>query len=107
MDAVVLDRIRLLSNEQSSATTFTEAIVEQMYLANGSSIPDTVAEIWEVKAARSATLVDISEAQSSRKASQVSSNALAMAARYRDQAAGGSTGTGTRRGAVTRPIERA
>lgn len=42
-----------------------------------------VAVVWEIKAGRYAELVDVTEAGSSRKLSDLSKNALAMSTKYR------------------------
>lgn len=68
-------------------TTYSDADLSNK-IDNGGSINAVAADIWEEKSAMYSEMVDISEAGSSRKNSQLSSNARAQASYFRQQAAG-------------------
>jgi hypothetical protein len=73
--------LRLLTDEPST-TPYSDAVLSARIDAAGGDVRAVAADIWREKAAGYATLVDISEAGSSRKNSQLYSNALSMAASF-------------------------
>lgn len=75
-------RVRGFANEPT-ASAYSDAAILLM-LGEEGSVEATVARIWREKAGRWAHLVDVSESGSSRKFSDLSKNAAAMAKMYGD-----------------------
>lgn len=97
----VLQELRRYIGDQDSPQTYDDAQLTE-YLDNNNGIPTTAAHaIWLDKAATAADLVDISEAGSSRKNSQLYQQAMEQARRFEPSSAS------TRRAPISRPIERA
>lgn len=84
-------------------TTYTDEALNALIDEQGGDINLVAAGIWEEKASQFTEMVDISEAGSSRKNSQLMKNATGMAAYYR----GLSPETQTDGRPRTRPIVRA
>lgn len=83
--------VRRLVNEPTTDVFSDNDIMDLAAAVTEEGIVNTnslVASIWRVKAARYAELVDVSEAGSSRKFSDLHKNALTMAAKYEGLAAG-------------------
>ena len=103
MDAATLATLRRYIAEPTT-TTYTDVILNEIYIAVGSNVNVAAAEVWREKAARAAVLVDTSEGASSRKMSQVFAQAMKQAEFY------GGTGSPATpvivRKATTRAIER-
>jgi DNA polymerase III delta prime subunit len=89
---------------EPTEANYTDALLDSIYDGQGGDLEAAASEIWLDKAAKSATLVDISEGNSSRKNSQVYNQALKQATFFGASAAAVST-AGTR-SARTRAIER-
>jgi hypothetical protein len=89
---------------EPDATTYTDQALNDLYDANDGDVNVTAAEVWMEKAAKAAVLVDTTEGASSRKNSQVYSQALQQATYFRD---GSATATATTTRSVgTRAIVR-
>lgn len=89
---------------EPTEANYSDVLLNQIYDGAGGDLEAAASEIWLDKAAKAATLVDISEGNSSRKNSQVYNNALKQATFFGASAASVST-AGTR-SARTRAIER-
>lgn len=77
-------RLRLMIDETDSAVYTDEmlgSIIDQAEL----DLDTAASEVWQQKAARFSTLVDTTESGSSRRMSQLASNALAQAKFYGDK----------------------
>lgn len=90
---------------EPDTTTYSDDDLNTRLDANGGDTDKVAAIIWREKAASYSELVDISEAGSSRKNSQLYQNALAMAKTYED--ASSVTAPVAGEYATTRPIRRA
>jgi hypothetical protein len=78
--------LRLLIDEPSS-TFYTDQMLASLVDQAESNLNAAASDIWQQKAARFSTLVDITESGSSRKMSNLYSNALAMAKHFADESA--------------------
>lgn len=67
---------------ESDESMWTDIVLGQRIDANAGDLNITAANLWRAKASHYAEMVDISEAGSSRKNSQLYKNALEMAAYY-------------------------
>jgi hypothetical protein len=103
MDTTTMSTLRRFIAEYDQ-TLYSDALLNDMYDANDGDVNITAAEVWSEKAARAATLVDTSEGPSSRKMSQVYSQAKEQAAFYGSGT--GATSAPVTRSARTRAIER-
>lgn len=103
MDPTTLATLRRFIAEPDAAT-YTDAVLNDMYDANGGDLNVTAAEVWSDKAAKASILVDTAEGSSSRKNSQVFDHALKQAAYYSGNANAATALTA--RSATTRPIVR-
>jgi hypothetical protein len=93
--------LRHMTDEQDE-TIYGNQFLEDL-LTSAGSVTAAAAQLWGMKAAKYAALVDTSEAGASRKMSQLASQAQAMATHYGgSSAAGGSSDRVT----VTRQIVR-
>jgi hypothetical protein len=99
-----LARLRRAIDEMSTAM-YSDAALQEMFLAYGEDFNLTVSAAWDEKAAGASALVDTSEGQSSRKMSQAAGAALKMSAIWRSRSESIVPSAGTGR-AKTRPIER-
>lgn len=105
-DADTLARLRRYIAEPTQAN-YADDVLSNMYDDALGDLNVVAAEVWREKAGKAASLVDISEGASSRKMSQVTENAMKMAAQFTSLTTGdGGTGTTTTRSARTRAIER-
>ena len=95
--------LRHMIDEQDE-TTYGNAFLEDL-LASAGSVAAAASQVWGMKAAKYAALVDTAEAGASRKMSQMATQATSMAKHYADEA-GGSVGGASTRFAVTRAIVR-
>lgn len=102
-DAEILARLRRYIAEPVDSVIYTNQVLSDMYDLNAGDVNVTAADVWSEKAGKAALLVDISEGASSRKNSQVMSNALKQAAHYSGSS---SDATGSGRSVKTRAIER-
>lgn len=75
--------LRLKINEPDDVEPYTDAKLDALIDAASGDTDAVAADIWAQKASQYAELVDISEAGSSRKNSQLYKNALEMAAHFR------------------------
>lgn len=73
--------------DEPDATLYTDMVLSTRIDGAAGDIRTVAAEIWREKAASYASLVDITEAGSSRKNSQLYVNAIAMAKSYEEEAA--------------------
>lgn len=89
---------------EPTEATYSDALLDQIYDGAGGDLEAAASEVWLDKAAKAAILVDVSEGNSSRKNSQVYTNALKQATFFGASAA--DTSTAGVRGARTRAIER-
>lgn len=94
-------RLRSMVGEDTQ-DNYTDSMLDAMLVRNGDDLDLTAAEVWREKAASYAELVDVNNAGSSRKLSQLYDRAVAQAALHEDR--GGFT---QGRSARTRAIERA
>lgn len=100
-----LSMIRHYADELTDET-YGDSFINDLFQVNGQSIYGAAAALWEVKASSFASLVDVSEAGSSRKLSDLRKNALEMAAYFKgkaDEESGSSSGTRPRTRAIVRP----
>ncbi len=94
--------LRLLIAEAGETTYTDEVLGDRIDAANG-DLNLVAMEVWTEKASKFSTLVDITEGGSSRKNSQLASNALTMAAHFRGIVEDGTPGVrGTRIKKLTR-----
>jgi hypothetical protein len=89
-------QVRLNTNEADDALPWTDAVLGDLIDTTG-SVNAASAEVWTVKAAQFAELVNTTEAGASYAFSDLHKNALAMA-----KAFGGSTTTGSGSSGVVR-----
>lgn len=82
-----LDQLRRMIGDEVAPNLYTDADLAQYLDANDGDFTVTAGKLWREKAATFAKSVDISEAGSSRKMSDLFDNALAMAKWYEDQTA--------------------
>jgi hypothetical protein len=82
-----LTRLRQFINE-SDETNFTDeellAILEGWTVDGNTNVNSAASEVWMMKAAKYAALVDITESGSSRKLSGLQANALKMSKWFKD-----------------------
>lgn len=83
MAAEQVVQVRLNIAEPDETGGWTDARIQSVLDAYDQDVNASSGYIWSVKAAETATLVDISENGSSRKMSDVHKNALAMTTYYR------------------------
>ena len=74
-------RLRSAIGEVGS-TEYSDSLLRALLLRNDNDVNQTAADIWGEKAAAYAELVDVSEAGSSRKLSQLYDRAIAQAGKY-------------------------
>lgn len=86
--------------------TYSDALLAAYLERNLSDVAVTAAQIWQEKAAAYAELVDVTEGSSSRKMSQLHTQALKQVSMYGGDLTGGSSSSGAA-SATTRAIERA
>jgi hypothetical protein len=103
MDATTMATMRRYIAEPDT-TTYSDAALDAIYDANGGDVNLAAAEVWTEKASAAATLVDMSEGDSSRKNSQVHAQALKQSELFRGSAS--TTTAAATRSARTRAIER-
>lgn len=96
-------RLRVMVDEPTS-TTYDDAALDAFILDAGGSLNIAAASIWNEKAAKYASLVDVKEGSSSRSMGDLYRQALDMASGF--QKAADDTKARTKR-AGTRAIERA
>lgn len=96
-----LAMLRHMTDEQDE-TTYGNAFLEDLITSAG-SVTAAAAQVWSMKAAKYAALVDTAEAGASRKMSQLATQAQAMATHY---GGGGAAVGASDRFAVTRQIVR-
>lgn len=84
-DAQVAE-LREMISEPDNQDPWTDAVLKDRIDTAQGDLNITAATIWQRKAATYSEMVDISEAGSSRKNSQLMANALRMAQFYRDAA---------------------
>lgn len=75
-------RLRRLIGEPDNVEPWTDAVLAQM-IDDAIDLNSAALEVWESKAASSATMVDTAESGSSRRMSQVHDQALKMIAYFR------------------------
>lgn len=104
--------VRRLANEPTAAVFSDSDIMDLAAAVTEDGVVNVnalVAAIWRIKAARFSELVDVSEAGSSRKFSDLHKNALAMAATYDKRAVetevGVALGVRPTTRAIVRPTE--
>jgi preprotein translocase subunit SecA len=90
---------------EPTQAVYTDDALDLLYDNNLGDINATAAEVWSEKAAQAAILVDTSEGDSSRKNSQVFTQAQQQAKMFDARAA--TVSPSTARSATTRAIERA
>ena len=77
-----ISAVRLLIADNTPPYAFSDEEISAAIDANDGDLRKTSGGFWESKAARYSTMVDISEAGSSRKNSGLFSNAVAMAKHF-------------------------
>lgn len=82
-----LKTLRRMIGDEVAPNLYSDADLAAYLNANAGDFTITAGKIWREKAATYAKSVDISEAGSSRKMSDMFDNALAMAKWYEDQTA--------------------
>lgn len=102
-EAATIADLRRLINQPTNTDPWTDAVLSARIDDWVGDLTALAATIWREKAATFAGLVDVQEGSSSRKLSQLYTQALAMAAGLD---AGSTTSVTGRRAATTRPIER-
>jgi hypothetical protein len=103
MDTSTMATLRRYIAEPDESV-YTDAALNTMFDANAGDVNITAAEVWSEKAAKAAILVDTAEGASSRKNSQVFTQALQQASHFR--AGSVEAATATTRSATTRAIVR-
>lgn len=83
--AVEIQAVREYIGEPNDVNGWTDERLTLIIDANGLDMFAAAAEVWGIKAANYAGLVDVTEAGSSRKMSDLSKNALAMQRNYSEQ----------------------
>jgi hypothetical protein len=86
---------RLLIAEPDNVAPYTDEALSAA-LDSAESAEDLAARVWTQKAASYAALVNVSESGSSRNLGDLSKNALAMAAQFRNAAPDSQVNRGTR-----------
>lgn len=76
-DPLDIVRLRRLIGEPDDAEPWTDAVLSDI-IDDAADINSAALEVWEAKAAQSASFVDTTESGSSRKLSQVNDQALKM-----------------------------
>jgi hypothetical protein len=102
-DATQIAELRRLINELDDVAPYTSAELSDR-IDSSTSVRMAASSIWTDKAAGYADLIDVQEGNSSRKLSQLRTNALDMAATFATTDEGGVISTVRR--SRTRPIER-
>ena len=80
-----IQQLRNRTDIQSAEAPYTDEYMSLLIDARGEFI--AAAEIWEERAAKTSKLINMSEGGSSRNLSDIHKNALAMASKYRKDAA--------------------
>lgn len=78
--------LRRMASEPDDTNGYTNEVLNDIIDTNAGDLNVAAASIWQEKASTYSEMVDITEAGSSRKNSQLMSNALSMAAYYRKAA---------------------
>lgn len=78
--------LRRMASEPDDTNGYTNTVLNDIIDENSNDLNVSAASIWQEKASTYSEMVDISEAGSSRKNSQLMANALSMARYYRQQA---------------------
>jgi hypothetical protein len=89
--AAVLMQLRRLINDEEEPYTYEDVELTAMLDAEEGSVMSAAATFWYAKASDYQTSVDISEAGSSRKMSDLFKNALALAKQFDESGGAGST----------------
>lgn len=84
-----IDDLRRAVNEPKGESDYNDDQLNAILAENDGNLPAAAAAVWREKAAKAAELVDLVEGASSRKLSDLSANALRMAAMYQGQADSG------------------
>lgn len=87
--------LRRMASEPDGSNGYSDEVLDDLIDSNGGDLNLSAASIWQEKASTYSEMVDITEAGSSRKNSQLMSNALNMAKYYNGQAASGDPIPGT------------
>lgn len=103
-DSDTYEQIRRATGEWEDST-YLDAYFDRFLDETGGDVNGAAALVWQEKAASYAELVDMSEAGSSRKESQLYANAMDMMARY-DAMSGQVGGLEPGSYSTTRPIVR-
>lgn len=75
--------LRRMASEPDDSNGYTNQVLGDLIDANSNDLNLSASAVWQEKASTYSEMVDISEAGSSRKNSQLMSNALSMAGYYR------------------------
>jgi len=87
--------LRDMVSEPDSSNGYTDEKLNERIDSNAGDLNTTAASIWQEKASTYSEMVDISEAGSSRKNSQLMSNALTMSKHFAGLATAGAPVPGT------------
>lgn len=98
-------KLRRMTNETDSAGAYSDEFLNELIDRNVNNLNASAAEVWTLKAAATAGLVDITESGSSRKMSSMYSQALEMVRFY--SAAEAEDPVSIRNAPRSRAIERA
>lgn len=79
--------LRRMTSEPDDSNGYTATVLGDLIDSKGGDLNLSAASVWQEKASTYSEMVDISEAGSSRKNSQLMSNALNMAKHYSAEAA--------------------
>jgi hypothetical protein len=100
----VIQQLRRMTGEtDTDSSDYSDEDMDAVILAATGNLRVAAAQIWDEKAAKLASLVDVSESGSSRRMSQAHANALSMAGSYRDGDVAGERATGARNRTIRRP----
>lgn len=100
MTMTSVQKLRLLTNEDASDSDFTDADLQAVLTEKSDNVNRAAAQVWRLKAAKMADMVNITEGNSSRAWSQAYKQALEMAKTFDSLADGDSPSAG---GPTARP----
>lgn len=89
-----INELRRMTSEPDEAN-YSDTTLAEIIDNNGGDLNISAASIWQEKASTYSEMVDITEAGSSRKNSQLMNNALTMARHYSEAAASSEPVSGT------------
>lgn len=75
-------QLRRLVNDTEAPYTYSDEVLDQYLIDNDGNLNKSASQVWYAKASQLSTQVDISEAGSSRKNSDLFKNAMALAKQF-------------------------